>query len=202
MQYDAQTLASSARYETEKTSKHSAEDGMRQNRLVRGALALGILGASLFAGGCASIVHGGNRDIAVATRPTGATVSVRKSGGSVMDVVAVDKTPCTVSLDPKKGYFSGQSYTLRLEMPGYKPTEVELTAKMSGWYWGNLLFGGLIGMLAVDPATGAMWNIAPDKIDRKLINGESAMIQNKAGFLVVLEADLTSNERQHMVRLN
>ena len=175
---------------------------MGQNRLVRGALACGILAGSLFAGGCASIVHGGDREITIATKPTGATASVRKSGGGVMDVVAVDKTPCTISLDPKKSYFSGQSYTLRLELPGYKPAEIELTAKMSGWYWGNLLFGGLIGMLAVDPATGAMWNIAPDKIDRKLANGQNAMIKNESGFLVVLESDLTPTERQHMVRLN
>ena len=103
---------------------------------------------------------------------------------------------------PRGGYFSGQSYTLRLELQGYKPTEIELTPKMSGWYWGNLLIGGLIGMLAVDPATGAMWNIAPDKIDRKLANGQSAMIKNETGFLVVLEADLTPAEREHMVRLN
>jgi len=34
-------------------------------------------------------------------------------------------------------------------------------------------------MLAVDPATGAMWNIAPDKIDRKLVSGQSALIKNK-----------------------
>lgn len=175
---------------------------MGRNGLVRGAVALGILAASLFAGGCASIVNGGDREISIATRPTGATASVRKSGGGVMDVVAVEKTPCTISLDPKAGYFSGQSYTLRLELPGYKPTEIELTAKMSGWYWGNLLFGGLIGMLAVDPATGAMWNIAPDKIDRKLANGQSAMIKNETGFLVVLESDLSPTERQHMVRLN
>jgi hypothetical protein len=175
---------------------------MGQNRLVRGALACGILTGSLFASGCASIFNGGDREITIATKPRGATASVRKSGGGVMDVVAVDKTPCTISLDPKGGYFSGQSYTLRLELQGYKPTEIELTPKMSGWYWGNLLIGGLIGMLAVDPATGAMWNISPDKIDRKLANGQSAMIKNETGFLVVLEADLTPAEREHMVRVN
>lgn len=175
---------------------------MSRNRMVRGALAFGILGASLFAGGCASIVNGGNREISIATQPRGATASVRKSGGDIMDVVAVERTPCTISLDPKKGYFSGQSYTLRLELPGYKPTEVELTPKMSGWYWGNLVLGGLIGMLAVDPATGAMWNIAPDKIDRKLASGQSALIKNKTGFVVVLESELTPAERQHLVRLN
>ena len=73
---------------------------------------------------------------------------------------------------------------------------------MSGWYWGNLVLGGLIGMLAVDPATGAMWNIAPDKIDRKLASGQSALIKNKTGFVVVLESELTPAERQHIVRLN
>ena len=112
---------------------------MSQSRMVRGALAFGILGASLFAGGCATIVNGGNREITVATQPPGATASVRRSGGDIMDVVEVKKTPCTISLDPKKSYFSGQSYTLRLEMPGYKVNEVELTPKMSGWYWGNWL---------------------------------------------------------------
>lgn len=175
---------------------------MTRNRLVRGALAFGIVGASLFAGGCASIVHGGNREISIATQPPGATASVRKSGGDITEVVAVEKTPCTVSLDPKKGYFSGQSYTLRLEMPGYKVTEVELTPKMSGWYWGNLLVGGLIGMLAVDPATGAMWNISPDKIDRTLASGQAALIKNKNGFVVVLESELTPAERLAMVRVN
>jgi hypothetical protein len=175
---------------------------MSRNGLVRSAVAFGILGASLFAGGCASIVNGGNREISIATQPPGATASVRKSGGGIADVVAVEKTPCTISLDPKKSYFSGQSYTLRLELPGYKVTEVELTPKMSGWYWGNLLFGGLIGMLAVDPATGAMWNIAPEKIDRKLTGGQAELIKNNNGFVVVLESELTPAERLSMVPVN
>lgn len=175
---------------------------MRDTKAVRCALAAGIIGASLFSGGCASIVHGGDREITIATQPPGATASIRKSGGGVMDVVAVEKTPCTVSLDPKESYFKGQSYTLRLELAGYKTTEVQLTPKMSGWYWGNLLIGGLIGMLAVDPATGAMWNIEPDKIDQKLRSGQSAMIKNKTGFVVVLESELTPAERVAMVRVN
>ena len=61
---------------------------------------------------------------------------------------------------------------------------------------------GLIGMLAVDPATGAMWNIAPDKIQRKLDAGQNALIKNKTGFVVVLASELTPAEREQMVRLN
>ena len=87
-------------------------------------------------------------------------------------------------------------------MPGYETAEVALTPKMSGWYWGNLLIGGLIGMLAVDPATGSMWNIAPDKIEQKLPAARAALIKNKTGFVVVLASELTPAEREHMVRLN
>ncbi|HEY7643155.1 MAG TPA: hypothetical protein VH814_25730 [Steroidobacteraceae bacterium] len=175
---------------------------MGVKKSLRRAVALGLAGASLMAGGCASIVHNGNRDISINTDPPGATASIRKSGGGMNEVVTVQKTPCVVSLDPRKGYFKGQSYTLRLEMQGYQPTEVELTPKMSGWYWGNLVFGGLIGMLAVDPATGAMWNIQPDKIDHKLTGGQAELIKNQTGFVVVLVSELTPAERENMVRLN
>jgi hypothetical protein len=175
---------------------------MRKIKSVQCALAIGVVGATMFTGGCASIVNGGNRSISINTVPPGATASVRKSGGSIDDIVTVQKTPCTVSLDPKKSYFAGQAYTLRLELPGYRATEVELTPKLSGWYFGNILFGGLIGMLAVDPATGSMWNITPDKIEQSLTAGQAELIKNKTGFVVVLESELTPGERQHMVRLN
>jgi hypothetical protein len=176
---------------------------MRSMQLARCVVAAGVVGVSFFAGGCASIAHNGNRSIAISTDPPGATASIRKAGGaSINDVVVVEKTPCTISLDPKGGYFRGQNYTLRLELAGYETTEIALTPKMSGWYWGNLLIGGLIGMLAVDPATGAMWNITPEKIEQKLPAARSALIKNKTGFVVVLESQLTPAEREHMVRVN
>ena len=176
---------------------------MKNVRSARCVLAAGIVGVSFFAGGCASIVHSGNRLISISTDPPGATASIRKAGGTAIDdVVVVNKTPCTVSLDPRGGYFRGQSYTLRLELPGYQTAEVALTPKMSGWYWGNILFGGLIGMLAVDPATGSMWNIAPEKVEQKLPAAQSALIKNKTGFVVVLASQLTPAEREHAVRLN
>jgi hypothetical protein len=42
---------------------------------------------------------------------------------------------------------------------------VPLTADIDGWYFGNLLFGGLIGILIVDPATGAMWKL-PENVNK------------------------------------
>ncbi len=39
-----------------------------------------------------------------------------------------------------------------------------LEAGVNGWYFGNIIFGVLLGILIVDPATGAMWKIHQDSI--------------------------------------
>lgn len=163
------------------------------------ALILLLSCAAALVGGCASIVHGGNRTLTINTQPPGAKATISKLDGPV---VSVTNTPCTVSLDPKRGYFKGQSYRLKLELPGYQTAELELRSEMSGWYWGNILVGGLIGMIAVDPVTGSMWNIAPDKIDQKLAASQAALIQNRNGFVVVLTSQLTPAERAAMVQIN
>jgi len=150
-------------------------------------------------GGCASIVHGGSRLLTINTQPPGAKATISKLEGSL---VSVTNTPCTVSLDPKRGYFKGQSYRLKLELAGYQTTEIELRSEMSGWYWGNIVFGGLIGMLAVDPVTGSMWNIAPNKIDQPLTSSQTALIRDGKGFVVVLASNLTKTEREAAVKIN
>ena len=165
------------------------------NRIVQFAC----IGLALLASGCASIVHGGNRSITINSEPSGAKAIVTKTGG---DVITVQNTPCTVSLDPRCGYFKGQQYHLRLELPGYRTEEIELTPSLSGWYFGNILLGGLIGMVVVDPLTGSMWNIEPAKIQQKLSPGQAALLRDHSGFVVVLVSDVTAAERQAMVRVN
>jgi hypothetical protein len=165
-------------------------------RLITGTV---LLCAGFLAGGCASIVHGGNRSVTINSDPPGAKASVSRTGG---EVVSVQTTPCTVSLDPKGGYFKGQSYTVTLELPGYRNATVELRTSLSGWYFGNIVLGGLIGMVAVDPVTGSMWNIEPDHIEQKLTASQAAIIRDKTGFVVVLVSELTNHEREHMAKIN
>jgi len=33
---------------------------------------------------------------------------------------------------------------------------------------GNIIFGGLVGMIVVDPLTGAMWDLEPADIEQPL----------------------------------
>ncbi len=54
---------------------------------------------------------------------------------------------------------------------------------------GNILFGGLIGWLIVDPATGAMWTLVPKEINTELAE-ETALYQQKDGLTIILKDSL------------
>jgi len=48
---------------------------------------------------------------------------------------------------------------LKVSGDGFKDQILPINFKVDGWYFGNLLLGGILGMLIVDPATGAMYKI-------------------------------------------
>ena len=119
----------------------------------------------MLSSGCASIVHGGPRTIPMTSTPPGATVTIYDRDGQQ---VMKQNTPFTANLKPKYAYFKGQQYRVVFEMPGYRPAEVQIRSTLSGWYFANIVFGGLLGMVAIDPATGAMYNLMPNKVDQAL----------------------------------
>jgi hypothetical protein len=88
------------------------------------------------------------------------------------------------------------------ELPGYSQAEIKLDSSVSGWYFGNLLLGGLIGMLIVDPLTGAMYNLTPEKIEQPLTASQAQLIRSGQGVMVMLVSQTTQQERANMVRVN
>lgn len=108
--------------------------------------------------GCASIVSTSTRRVKLTSYPSGATVQVfDKEGISVFK----GTTPTSVVLETGAGYFSPQRYRAHFTMPGRDQVVMPISSKLNGWYIGNLLFGGLIGFLIVDPLTGAMYRLGP-----------------------------------------
>ena len=160
---------------------------------------LAVLCACAALSGCATIVHSGPRNIPVASTPAGAKVSIYDRSNTL---VMTNITPFVAPLDPKFGYFKGQTYRLVFELAGYNPAEIKLDSSLSAWYFGNLLFGGLIGMLVVDPLTGAMYNLAPEKIEQPLSASQAQLIRSGKGLLVILASQTTQQERAEMVRVN
>ena len=157
------------------------------------------IGVCTVLSGCATIVHGGPRPVSVASTPPGATVSIYDRNNTLVET---NTTPFVAQLPTTYSYFKGQSYRLVFEMPAHERTEVKLEPSLSGWYFGNIVFGGLIGMLVVDPITGSMYNLAPKKIEQTLTPNQAQLIQNHEGFLVVLASQVTPSERAAMVRIN
>jgi len=119
--------------------------------------------------GCATFIDGGTTDLPVTTDPPGAHVTVTNEAGAV---VFEGTTPTKVNLDNGDGYFDGETYRLAFSKAGYPNREFVLRTRASNWYlWGNIVIGGLIGWLIVDPLTGAMWTFEWERVDIVLETG-------------------------------
>jgi uncharacterized protein YceK len=129
-----------------------------------------------FLTGCATIMQGTTQGVGISSTPTGAKVSV--------DNLEKGSTPLVVELKRK------DNHIIKIEMAGYFPHEATLTRSTSGWIWGNLAFGGLIG-LVVDAMTGGMYKLEPKEIAAVLRDNKQGAIHNNDMLFVavVLEAD-------------
>lgn len=120
---------------------------------------------------CATMMHGSSQDIGISSNPTGATVSV--------DNQSPGQTPYIAHLSRK------DNHVVKLNLAGYAPAELTLTRKTSGWVWGNIVFGGLIG-LAVDAMTGGLYNLTPEQLSATLASQKASVAPTKDGIFVVL----------------
>jgi hypothetical protein len=106
---------------------------------------------------CGSIIKGGSDTLNVRSTPDQADVAIFDETGKC---VCNAKTPTIVTLEKKKGYFSGKTYTVKITKAGYSDQSATVDTTANGWYiGGNILVGGLIGWLVVDPLTGGMWSL-------------------------------------------
>lgn len=112
--------------------------------------------AAIMLTGCASIVSETNYPVAVNSTPDGANFVIKNKAGTA---VVAGTTPQTVALPSSSGFFSGETYEVTFQKEGFSESTITLRSTVDGWYWGNILFGGVIGMLIVDPATGAMYSL-------------------------------------------
>jgi hypothetical protein len=126
-----------------------------------------ILAVAMSGFGCASIVDGRDKQVKLNSTPPGARVTVfNKSGAQV----ASETTPAVLRLPRNHGVYTSETYNVRFDLTGYYPSEITIDTKLNGWYFGNILFGGAIGLALVDPMTGAMWTLSPTDVNRTLVS--------------------------------
>ena len=131
-----------------------------------------ILAVAMSGFGCASIVDGRDKQVKLNSNPPGAKVTVFNKAGTQ---VANETTPVTMRLPRNHGVYTSETYKVRFELDGFYPSEIKIDTKLNGWYFGNILFGGAIGLALVDPMTGAMWTLSPNDVNRNLISSAVAL---------------------------
>ena len=117
--------------------------------------------------GCCSIIHGTRQDVGISSAPTGAMVKI--------DNVSSGNTPVVAKLTRKDNHF------VRVELSGYQPFDMSLTRSVSGWVWGNIVFGGLIG-LAIDAIDGAFYNLSPEQVSATLAANHASVSKTGDGI--------------------
>jgi uncharacterized protein YceK len=106
--------------------------------------------------GCASIMHGSKQEITFTSNPSGATVEVF----SDVSEGRCD-TPCSLILR------RNQNYRVVFKKGGYQDFEAPLRKGTDGWIWGNILFGGVIG-LVIDLTNGSAYKLRPGELEATL----------------------------------
>lgn len=130
-----------------------------------------LIACSLALTACATIMHGSSQDVGISSAPTSASVTV--------DNAEKGQTPYVAKLSRK------DNHIIHIAADGYQPADLTLTRSTSGWVWGNILFGGIIG-LAVDAISGGLYKLTPDQLNATLTKQSASVAHTKNGFYVVL----------------
>lgn len=100
--------------------------------------------AACFFSGCATIVKDDSQPVAFSSEPQGATVSING--------VPRGTTPTTIMVKR-----SAKKQMVQYDLAGYESEQFPLGKSVAGMTFGNIIFGGLIGV-GVDIATGKATN--------------------------------------------
>jgi len=115
----------------------------------RGVSLLLVSAMAVWACGCATIINKTKQSVFLQSDPPGAT--------AIIDSVTRVQTPASVKLK------RGKDHYITFEREGYKQESVVIDHELSGWVWGNIVLGGLIG-LAIDFTSGGAYKLEPDSI--------------------------------------
>ena len=129
---------------------------------------------------CGTIMHGSSQEVAISSNPSDAQVTI--------DGNVIGNTPLTKSLSRK------DKHSVKIDLEGYHTYETTILRKTSGWVWGNIVFGGLIG-LAVDAISGGIYKLSPEQMQAELREGGTVAKVSDNGDNLMIVVTLTPKEQ-------
>jgi len=151
----------------------------------------------VFLTGCATIVGKDVFPLTINSNPDGANIVIVDERGKRM---FSGTTPSTVTLSAGESYFHAKTYSITFSKPGYTEQYATVKATLSGWYFGNILFGGLIGLLIVDPISGKMWKLQPDVTAN--LSEKLALNTGQPTLKIMTLNQVPERLKKHLVRIN
>lgn len=154
--------------------------------------------AAILLSGCASIVSDSQYPVSIQSSPSQAKFEVKDSTNRV---VHTGVTPMTVTLDAGDGFFKKANYTVDFTAKNGKKSTQTVSPTLDPWYFGNILFGGLIGLVIVDPATGAMYKL-PEVVNAAFVDdmASNSVDDNTVAFASI--DMLTAEQQATLIRVN
>ena len=144
--------------------------------------------------GCASIVSKSSWPISINSSPSEAKISITNKKGIE---IYTGTTPATLKLKSGAGFFSKASYQVTFEKAGYDKKIVPIEFKLNGWYFGNIIFGGPLGLLIIDPATGAMFKLETEFLNETLAKSVAAVETKELKLLDINE--IPADWKNHLI---
>lgn len=145
---------------------------------------------ALFLVGCSSLgLRSFPQTFDIRSQPSNANIVITDLDTN--KVIYDGKTPLQVPLKKYREFFEGKSYNVKISKAGYKDFVFDVRSRFDSVYGGgNFLSWGPIGWFVVDPATGAMWNLVPEK--------KQNMFVDEQYIEVLLEDDIELKQRQKL----
>lgn len=158
---------------------------------------VGLIVILSFLAGCASILSKSMYPVTVGSHPTGASIVIVDEDGKE---IYKGTTPTTLTLESGKAYFDAREYTVRYSKEGYEEQTAVIKPGIDGWYFGNILVGGLIGLIIVDPITGAMWSLPSDVIVTLAEKGGSSKVDQSLKIVTIDQ--VPRSLKKDLIRIN
>lgn len=141
--------------------------------------------------GCATITKSSSQTVTIDTRPPGATCTLTRGGKRF---AIVNPTPGAISVEK-----SSDAISISCTKEGYLETAGTLESSFQAMTFGNILFGGLIGV-AVDAASGAMHEYEP-LVTITLIPEEFATAAERDAFFADMKAEFLKEAKEVTARI-
>ena len=156
-----------------------------------------VAACALLLSSCATIVGGKYQNVSVDTKASDqSSIAAQCTLSNDRGTVSVT-TPGTARVRRSDG-----ALDVSCQKDGAQIGQQTYHASTRGMVWGNILFGGVIGWLIVDPATGAMYKLSEPLVEGTLQKNSTGSVNPDHTLKITAIGDIPKSMQGQLVKIN